>query len=342
MTPTRRDLLTSGLAATTLAGCVGLPGDDDTPTGGAPGDAGDTPEGSLTLAMGEGAVFTDDESVELAVTVGEPRLRETVAAVRDGDIYVDSPGTAPRFLFADIALENRGSSTIDPPRGLSLDADGERVDREAIRVPGQRYRDVGELAPGETASATVAFPFPEGVDSAAVELRFTALLDSPPARWQLDTESLSTVDTVPLDRSGLGDTITVSAGEYAYAFTPTAARLVDGYGADDGSRHEPATGDRFLLVDARAESVGERAVKLPTPYEVRAAAGDADADGTRYRVADERYPGRVDLTPPGEQIAGTLLFEVPADAPSHTLRLAVGNETFATWPLSPATPTPSE
>lgn len=336
----RRALLASSAVATGLAGCSSIGGGDGTPDGSNSLDDGGTPEGALDLSFGEGAVFTDDGDVKLAVTLSDPRLLETVPVVRDNDIYVDSPQSTPFFLFATVRLENQGSSTIDPPSGLFFEADGEEVERTFIRTPGPKYREIGELAPGESAEGTIAFASPDGSGTGTVALRFQTLLESPPARWTFEFVDVPR-ETTDLTREGLGESITIGADADAYSFTPTTATTTTEYDYGDGETHTAPSGSRFVLLEARSENVGEEPVTLPTPYEIRLGVDGTVVRGGRYRRADERYPGRADPTPPGERLSGVLLFEVPESATEFTVRLAVGNQTFATWPVDPATPTPS-
>lgn len=334
----RRLVQASGVAMAGIAGCSGLGGGGSENDGGGGADSGArsaTPGGALELDFGEGAEFTNDDGVRLQVAMANPRLVETAPVVRDNEIYVDSPESKPYFLFARVRVVNRGSSTIDPPRGLYFEADGEEVEMAAIRTGGQRYRDIGELPSGESAEGIVAFPAPDGSGTGTVSLRFQTLLESPPARWTFDFEDVPR-EAAALTNDGLGDTYTVSAGEYAYEFTPTAARVTDAYTYGDGNEHAAAAGSKFVLVEARAENVGEKPVNLPNPYGVRLEAGGSVARGTQYEDADERYQGQVEPYQPGESQSGVLLFEVPESASSYTLRLAIGNQTFATWPIEPS------
>lgn len=261
-----------------------------------------------------------------------PRLTNTVAVVREHRIVVDSPQSLPYFLFARVVIENEGSSAIDPPSGLFFEADGREVEQAFVRTPGRAYRDIGELASGERAEATIAFPAPDGTGTGTVGLRFLGLLDSPPARWTFDFADVPREST-DLGNDGLGETYTVSEGDHAYEFTPTAARETAAYTYGDGSEHAASDGSKFVVVDARAENVGERPVNLPTPYDVRLETAGTVARGTNYKDAPDRYEGRVDPHPPGESQSGAFLFEVPESATEYTLRLAIGNETFATWPF---------
>jgi hypothetical protein len=352
----RRALLASSAVATGLAGCSSLGGvGGDNGAGGAGGDSGDsdasdandangsggaTPEGALDLSFGEGAVFTDDDGVELAVTLSNPRLLATVPVVRDGDISVDSPESSAFFLFVTVRVANQGSSAIDPPSGLYFEADGREVERTVVRTPGPKYREVGELAPGESAEATIAFPAPDGSGTGTVALRFQTLVESPPARWHFEFADL-TRETSDLSREGLGDTITVGVDPYAYSFTPLSATTTSAYSDGDDEEHTASAGSTFVLLEVRSTNVGEEPVKLPTPFEIRLDADGTVVRGSPYERADERYPGRADLSPPGGSLSGVLLFEVPESAAEFTVRLAVGNQTFATWPVDPATPTRS-
>lgn len=335
MPPTRRTLLASVAAGPLLAGCLGIGDYGPDGSGEGAGGGGDgTPEGALELDFGEGAVFTNDQGVKLAMTLSNPRLRETVAVVRDGEIAVDSPEDTRYFLFVTATVANEGESPIEPPSGLFFRTDGEAVERTFIRTPGPKYREIGELASGESATATIAFAAPADADAGTVSLRFQTLLESPPARWTFDYADVPT-ESADLQRDGLGDPITVGKAGYAYEFTPLEARLTGSYSYGDGTEHAAPDGSQFALVTVRAENVGDEPVKLPTPYTVRLAAGGSPIRAGRYERADERYPGRVDPTPPGEAIEGVLLYEVPESASSFTLRLAVGNQTFATWPIDP-------
>lgn len=333
MWSTRRKFLGVSVAATVLTGCLG---DGDDSTADDPDDTSggeNATDGSLELAFGEGGVFTDDDSIELVVEISNPRLRTTVPVVGDGnDIYVDSPESSEYFIFADVALQNDGSAPIDPPRGLYFETDGEEVDRAAIRTPGQKYRDIGELDPGDTATGTIAFPAPAEAETATITLRFQGLLDSEPAHWSTDYADLERSST-DLTRDGLGESITIEAGEYAYEFTPTAARTTTSYTYGDEQEHAASGGSTFLLLSAESETVGEKPVKLPTPYEIRIAADGSEVRADQFKREDERYGGRVDPTAPGEKISGTLQYEIPASTSSVTVRLAVGNQTFATWPV---------
>lgn len=345
MNVTRRRLLyASGATVTGLAGCPSLSGNGESPDGGgngngnddgADGDGGrrsDGTEGALELEFGEGAEFTNDNGVRLHVAMSDPRLVEAVPVVRDSEIYVDSPESEPYFLFARVRLANEGSSSVQPPRGLFFRVDGREVERTAIRTPGQKYRDIGELAPGETATGTVAFPAPDGAGTGTVALRFQALLDSPPARWTFDFADVPR-ESIDLTNDGLGESLTIGTDAYAYEFTPTTARETTAYTYGDGTEHAASAGSKFVLVEARAENVGEEPVNLPNPYDVRLEADGSIARGTEYEDADERYQGQVEPYPPGETQEGVFLFEVPESASDYTLRLAVGNDTFATWPF---------
>lgn len=338
MSSTRRRFLSESVAVAALVGCLGDSSDSsDGDQGGDPdGNSGDDESGggeSLELNFGEGGVFTNDGSIELAVVISNPRLRSSVAVVESGnDIYVDSPESAEYFFFADVTLRNDGSAAIDPPRGLYFETDGEEVDRAVIRTPGQTYREIGELAPGESAAGTIAFPAPAEAETATVTLRFQALLESPPAHWTTDYADLDRTST-DLSRDGLGESITIEVGDYAYEFTPTEARTADSYTYGDGQEHAAPANSTFLLLSVRSESVGEEPVKLPTPYEVRIVADGSTIRSSQFQREAKRYPGRVDPTPPGEHISGTLLYEIPEATSSVTVRLAVGNQTFATWPV---------
>ena len=333
MPPSRRAFLASSATVSCLAGCVSLPGGDDEPTGQSdPDSTSDTPEGALELSFGEGAAFTNDQGVKLAVEMANPRLRETVPVVRDGEVIVDSPESTQYFLFVAVTVVNEGDSSIKPPSGLYFDTDGEEVERTFIRTPGPKYRDIGELAAGESATATIAFAAPAGAEAGTVALRFQTLLESPPARWTFDYADVPK-QAADLTRDGLGDTQTVGKDGYAYSFTPTEVRTTTAYTYGDGNEHTAPDGSQFVLLSVNTENVGKEAVKLPTPYDIR-----LDADGSvvragRFKRAEERYPGRADLTPPGESLSGVLLYEVPASASSFTVRLAVGNQTFSTWPI---------
>lgn len=333
----RRLVLASSAAMAGVAGCLGSSGGDATETDGDDtGSESATPGGALELDFGDGAEFTNDDGVRLQVAMANPRLVETAPVVRDGEIYVDSPESKPYFLFVQVRVVNRGSSTIDLPRGLYFRADGEEVDRAVIRTPGKQYREFEELPSGESLEAVIAFPSP-GPDSAergTVSLRFQTLLESPPAQWTFDFADVSREST---DRTndGLGDAYTVRAGDYAYEFTPTAARVTDAYTYGDGQEHAAPSGSKFVLVEATAENVGEKPVTLPNPYGVRLEAGGSVARGIQYKDADERYQGQVDPYQPGERQSGVLLFEVADSASDYTLRLAIGNQTFATWPIEP-------
>jgi hypothetical protein len=175
-----------------LTGLAGCSGSDEGNTGGTGESGGSDETGEpLDLEFGEGAEFSNDSGVRFQVAMDNPRLVETVPVVRDSEIYVDSPESQPYFLFVDVVVANEGESTIEPPRGLYFEADGQEVEREAIRVPGQQYRDIGELAPGESAEATIAFPAPEGSGTGTVSLRFQVLLESAPARWTFDFDEIS-------------------------------------------------------------------------------------------------------------------------------------------------------
>lgn len=333
----RRLLQASGVVLTGLAGCSST-GEESDPDGGGGEDTGGSGGSSssgepLDLDFGEGAEFSNDSGVRLQVGMADPRLVETVPVVRDSEIIVDSPESQPYFLFVQVAVANEGESAIEPPRGLYFEADGREAEREAIRTPGPKYRDIGELSPGESAEATIAFPAPDGSGTGTVSLRFQTLLESPPARWSFDFESVPR-ESVDLTKEGLGDTATVSAGDYGYDFTPTGARETTAYTYGDGKEHAASAGAKFVLVDARAENVGEEPVNLPNPFDVRLDADGTVARGTQYEDAGERYQGQVDPYAPGESQEGVLLFEVPESASSYTLRLAVGNDTFVTWPLT--------
>jgi hypothetical protein len=334
----RRLVLASSAVVAGVAGCLGSSGGDATET-----DADDTesasttPGGALELDFGEGAEFTNDDGVRLQVAMADPRLVETAPVVRDTEIYVDSPESKPYFLFVRVRVANRGSSPIDLPRGLYFRADGEEVDRAVVRTQGKQYREFEELPSGESLEAVIAFPSP-GPDTAeqgTVSLKFQALLESPPARWTFDFADVSREST-DLSNDGLGESYTVRAGDYAYEFTPTAAQVTDAYTYGDGAEHTAPAGSKFVLVEATAENVGEQPVTLPNPYGVRLEAGGSVARGTQYKDADERYQGQVDPYQPGERQSGVLLFEVPESASEYTLRLAIGNQTFATWPVEPS------
>lgn len=335
MSNTRRTFLGGSLAAATLAGCLGdgEGSSDDSSNGGPDSGKRSTGDG-LELNFGEAGVFTDDSGVELGVEIGNPRLRTSIPVVTgDGEINVDSPESSEYFFFADVALRNDGSSSIDPPRGLYFRADGEEVDRAAIRVPGQKYRNIGELAPGESATGTIAFPAPAEAETARVTLRFQALRKSEPAHWTADYADIEKSST-DLSRDGLGESITIEAEDLAYEFTPLEVRKTGSYTHGDGEEHSASTGSTFALLTTRAESVGEEPVKLPTPYDIRLGADGEEVRSDQFEREDERYEGRVDPTQPGESIEGTLLYEIPESASELTVRLAVGNKTFATWPIS--------
>jgi hypothetical protein len=323
---------------TGVAGCSAFTGGSKTESAGGDADQQSaTPGGALELDFGEGAEFTNGDGVRLQVAMANPRLVETAPVVRDGDILVDSPESEPYFLFVQVRVVNRGSSTIRLPRGLYFRADGEEVDRAVIRTPGKQYSDYEELPGGESLEAVIAFPSPgpDSAESGTVSLRFQTLLESPPAEWSVDFADLPREST-DLSNDGLGDTYTVQAGDYAYEFTPTAAQVTDAYTYGDGKEHAASSGSKFVLVEATAENVGEKAVKLPTPYDVRLEAGGSVARGTRYKNVDERYQGQVDPYRPEERQSGVFLFEVDETASDYTLRLAIGNQTFATWPIEPA------
>lgn len=329
----RRALLATGAAVPCMAGCLGLSGGDDGTNG--PSDTtADTPEGAVELAFGEGAVFTNERGVKLAVKISNPQLRETVAVVRDGEITVDSPEETQYFLFVSVRVANRGDSPIEPPSGLYFRTDGQEVERTFIRTPGEKYRDIDRLAPDEAATATIAFPAPADAATGTVALRFQTLLESPPARWTFDYADVPT-QTADLARDGLGATLTVGKNAYAYSFTPTDARITTGYMYGDDQQHTAPDGSQFVLVSVRARNVGDEPVKLPTPFDIRLGADGSVSRPGQFERNDERYPGRVDLTSPGDALSGVLLYDVPASASSFTVRLAVGNETFATWPIEP-------
>lgn len=328
----RRTFLATGAAVPCLAGCLGLSGGDDGTN--EPSDTTGTPEGAVELAFGEGAVFTNEQGVKLAVKLSNPQLRETIAVVRNGEISVDSPETTRYFLFVTVRVANQGDSSIEPPSGLYFRTDGQEVERTFIRTPEQKYRDIGQLAPGEAATATIAFPAPADAETGTVALRFQTLLESPPARWTFDYADVPT-QTADLARSGPGDTLTVGTDAYAYAFTPTDARITTAYTYGDDQEHTAPDGSQFVLVSVRAENVGDEPVKLPTPFDIRLGADGAVSRPGQFKRDDERYPGRVDLTSPGDALSGVLLYEVPASSSSFTVQLAVGNKTFATWPIEP-------
>lgn len=328
MTRSRRSLLATS-AGLALAGCLGLSGSGETSN--PPAGTEETPGEPLEFSFGEGAVFTNDEGLQIAVRMLNPLLRETVPVVRDGAVIVDSPEETRYFLFVTVEVANEGEIAFKPPGGLSFRTDGRAVDRTFIQTPGQKYRDIGNLAPGESATGTIAFQAPEDFETGAVSLRFRTLVESPPARWTFGTDDVPT-HTTDLSADGLGETITVGKDAFAYAFTPTSVRTTTAYTDDDGREHTAPDGSQFVLLDVRAENVGEEPVKLPTPYDVR-----LEADGTVHRRGQYEggggYPGRVELTPPGGALEGVLLYEVPSSASSFTIRLAVGNETFAEWPV---------
>ncbi|MBX0287786.1 DUF4352 domain-containing protein [Haloarcula salinisoli] len=328
----RRLLEASGVALAGLAGCADLDSDDGRSAGN--GGQSSTAGEPLELDFGEGARFSNDSGVALSVELSNPRLLETVSVVRDGEIYVDSPESRPYFLFVTVRVANEGSSAIDPPRGLFFEAEGREVDGAAIRTQGQRYRDIGELAPGEGAEGTIAFPAPDGDGAGTVSLKFQVLLESPPARWTFDFADVPR-ETADLEKEGLGETATVRAGNHAYEFTPTAVRVTTAYTDGDGNEHTAPSGSTFVLVEARSENVGSEPVKLPNPYDVRLAADGSVYRGGQYKDAAERYEGQVDPYPPGESQAGVFLFDVPDAASSLTLQLAIGNQTFVTWPAEP-------
>lgn len=329
--PRRRLLQASGVALVGTAGCLGLTNDGGGSDGGDDGGTGTSGDG-MELDFGEGAEFTNGEDVKLQVAMAEPRLVETVPVVNDGEISVDSPESKPYFLFVRVRVANEGSSPIDPPSGLYFEADGAEVERTFVRTPGTKYRNVDELAPGESATATIAFPAPGDADTGSVALKFQTLLESPPARWTFDFADVPREST---DRTndGVGDTYGIDADGSAYEFTPTAARETTAYTYGDGSEHAASAGSKFVLVEARAENVGEEPVKLPNPYDVRLDADGTVVRGTKYKDPEGRYQGRVDPYPPGESQSGVLLFEVPESASTYTLRLAIGNQTFVTWPF---------
>ena len=335
MPSTRRTLLVTAAAVSTVPGCLGLGEDGREDSGGSPDGAGDgTSAGTLDVDFGERVMFTNEEGVKLAMELSNPRLRETVAVLRDSEIYIDSPEDTRYFLFVTATVANEGESALEPPGGLSFRTDGETVERTFVRTPGRKYRDIGELAPGESATATIAFAAPADADTGTISLSFQTLFQSPPARWTFDYADIPT-EAADLERDGLGDPIVVEKDAYAYEFTPVEARITRSYSDGGGQEHTAPEGSRFVLVTAGAENVGDQPVKLPTPYDVR-----LDADGSSHRAGrfertDDRYPGRVELTPPGEAIEGVLPYEVPVSTSSFTLRLAVGNDTFATWPIQP-------
>ncbi|WEL18158.1 hypothetical protein SVXHr_1997 [Halorhabdus sp. SVX81] len=330
----RRRLLAGGGAVLAgLAGCSSLAGEDSPSNDSANGAGGTGSDGdALELDFGEGAEFTNDAGVTLQVGMADPRLVETVPVVRDNEIAVDSPESRPYFLFVRVRVANEGSSSIEPPRGLFFTADGQEVKRSFVRTPGQKYRDIGELSPGESAEATIAFPSPDGSGTGNVALRFQTLLKSPPARWTFDFADLPREST-DLTNDGLGDPFTIDTGGYAYEFTPTAARETATYADGDGTEYTAPSGSKFVLVEAKAENIGEEPVKLPTPYDVRLEADGSISRGTEYGIPEKRYEGQVNPYQPGESQAGVLLFEVPESAANYTLRLAIGNETFVTWPV---------
>jgi hypothetical protein len=335
MPSTRRTLLVTAATVPTVSGCLGLGEDGPEDSGGSPDGADDgTTAGALELDFGERVMFTNDQGVKLAMELSNPRLRETVAVLRDGNIIVDSPEDTRYFLFVTATVANEGESALEPPGGLSFRTDGATVERTFVRTPGRKYRDIGELAPGESATATIAFPAPADADTGTVSLSFQTLFQSPPARWTFDYADVPT-EAADLERDGLGDPIIVEKDAYAYEFTPVEAHVTRSYSYGGGQEHTAPEGSQFALVTARAENVGDQPVKLPTPYDVRLDADGSSHRAGRFKRADERYPGRVELTPPGEAIEGVLPYEVPASASSFTLRFAVGNETFASWPIQP-------
>lgn len=323
-------------AVLALAGCLNPAesGDTSNPPGG-PGGSEETPGEPLELSFGEGAVFTNDEGLSIAVRLSDPVLRETVTVVRDDEVVVTAPDETRYFLFVTVEVANEGGVTFKPPSGLYFRTDGREVERTFVPTPGRKYRDVDRLAPGESATATIAFQAPADFETGAVSLQFRTLVRSPPARWTFSRGDVPT-RTSDLSKDGLGETVTVGTDGFAYSFTPTDARTATSYTDDDGREHAAPDGSQFVRLAVRAENVGDRAVKLPTPYRVR-----LEADGTVYRARQhdvrDAYPGRVEATPPGETLAGSLLYEVPASASSFTVRLAVANDTFATWPVEPET-----
>jgi hypothetical protein len=335
MTVDRRRLVAaSGVALAGLAGCSSMPGGESNGDGDGGGGGGTSGE-PLELDFGEGAVFRNDEDVRLEVGMANPRLVETVPVVQDGEIAVDSPESKPFFLFVDVRVSNQGSSSIEPPSGLYFEADGESVEREFVRTPGRKYRDVGELASGERVAATIAFAAPGDAETGAVSLEFQTLLDSPPARWTFDFADVER-ESRDLTRSGLGEPFRIETGQYGYEFTPTAARETTTYTDDDGTEHAASAESKWVLVEATAENVGEEPVNLPNPYDVRLAADGSVSRGTQYATADGRYAGQVDPYSSGATQSGSLLFEVAESASSYTLRLAIGNETFVTWSVDPS------
>lgn len=332
MRRSRRSLLATS-AGLALAGCLGPSGSGEASN--PPSGTEESPGEPLELSFGEGAVFTNDEGLRIAVRMSNPLLRETVPVVRDGAVIVDSPSETRYFLFVTVEVANEGEVPFKPPGGLSFRTDGRAVERTFIRTPGRTYRDIGTLAPGESATGTIAFQAPEDVETGAVSLQFQTLVESPPARWTFGTGDVPT-RTTDLSADGLGEAITVGKDAFAYAFTPTSVRTTTAYTGDDGRAHTASDGSQFALLDVRAENVGAEPVKLPTPYDVRLEAGGTVHRRGQYEGGDG-YPGRVELTPPGGALDGVLLYEVPSTASSFTVMLAVGNETFAEWPVRPGT-----
>lgn len=333
MSRTRRSLLTSGVVLT-LAGCPNPTerGDTSNPPDG-PGASEGTPGEPLELSFGEGAVFTNEEGLSIAVRMSDPLLRETVTVVSDDTVFVDSPDETRYFLFVTVEVANEGDVAFKPPGGLYFRTDGREVERTFVRTPGRKYRDIDRLAPGESATATIAFQAPEDFETGTVSLQFRTLVQSPPARWTFSRGDVQT-RTTDLSMNSLGDTITVGTDGFSYAFTPTHARTTTSFIDVDGREHAAPDGSQFVHLEVRAENVGEEPVQLPTPYDVRVRADGSVYRRGRYEPRDQ-YPGRVAATPPGETLAGSLLYEVPSSAPSFTVQLAVGNDTFATWPVRP-------
>jgi len=335
MRRSRRGLLQAcGATLIGIAGCsspdsegvTATPGDSDTA-----GDPG-SPAGALELEFGEGAEFTNDGDVKLQVMLSNPQFVETAPVVTDSQIHVDSPESKPQFFTVQVFVANEGSTALSPPKGLYFRVDGEAVDRSFVRTSDQQYREIDDLSPGDSATGTIAFPAPAGPGTGTVALQFQTLLDSPPARWTFDFADVPQTST-DLSRDGLGESVTVDAGPYAYEFTPLDARETTAYTDASGTEHTASAGSTFVVIEARSENVGEEPVRLPTPYSVRLAADGSIYRGQQYANVAERYEGRVDPYRPGDEQAGNLLFEVPDAASRYTLRLAIGNDTFVTWPL---------
>ncbi|WP_159077018.1 DUF4352 domain-containing protein [Halococcoides cellulosivorans] len=333
----RRGLLQAcGATLMAIAGCSSPESDSEgvtsTPEDSDSAGESGAPEEAIDLEFGEGAEFTNDGDVKLQVILSNPQLVETAPVVTDSQIYVDSPESKPQFFTVQVFVANEGSATLSPPKGLYFRVDGEEVDRSFVRTSGQTYRDIGDLSPGDSATGTIAFPAPAGPATGTVALRFQTLLESPPARWTFDFADVPQTST-DLSRDGLGASVTVDAGPYAYEFTPLDAHETTAYTDASGTEHTASAGSTFVVVEARSENVGDEPVKLPNPYSVRLAADGSIYRGQRYANAADRYEGRVDPYRPGDDQAGKLLFEVPDAASRYTLRLAIGNDTFVTWPL---------